>query len=86
MQEELVRAEVEKLLQSGCIRPSKSPYASPVLLICKPDGSLRFCVDYRQLNKATIRDKFPIPRTDDLVSSLAGSHVFSSLDLRSGYW
>ena len=77
---------MEKLLQSGCIRPSKSPYMSPVLLICKPDGSLRFCVDYRQLNKATIHDKFPIPRTDDLVSSLAGSHVFSSLDLRSGYW
>ena len=86
MQEELIRAEVEKLLQSGCIRPSKSPYASPVLLIRKPDGSLRFCVDYRQLNKATIRDKFPIPRTDDLVSSLAGSRVFSSLDLCSGYW
>lgn len=56
-----------ELLSSGCIRPSKSEYASPVLLIKKPDGSMRFCVDYRMLNKITKKDKFPLPRTDDLI-------------------
>ena len=82
----MIQDQINELLQSGCIRPSKSEYASPVLLIKKPDGSLRFCVDYRPLNKKTIQDKFPLPRADDLIDQLAGSTVFSSLDLRSGYW
>ena len=52
----------------------------------KPDRGLRFCIDYRELNKITVRDKFPLPRTDDLIDALANSKVFSGLDLRSGYW
>ena len=52
----------------------------------KPDGGLRFCIDYRELNKITVRNKFLLPRTDDLIDALANSKVFSGLDLRSGYW
>ena len=52
----------------------------------KPDGGLRFCIDYRELNKITVRDKFPLPQTDNLINALANSKVFSGLDLRSGYW
>ena len=68
------------------IRPSKSPYASPVLFVKKPDGSLRFCMDYRKLNAITIKDKLPLLRAQDLIVGLAGAKYFSSLDLRSGYW
>ena len=82
----VVCKEMEALLKAGCIGPSKSPYASPVILVKKPDGSVRVCVDYRLLNQATIQEMFPLPHTWDLVSSLAGSTVFSLLDLRSGYW
>ena len=58
----LIKQQVEELLETGLIRPSKSPFASPVLFVKKPDGSLRFCVDYRMLNSITIKDKFPLPR------------------------
>ena len=58
----LIKKQVEELLEAGLIRPSKSPYASPVLFVKKPDGSLRFCVDYRMLNAITIKDRFPLPR------------------------
>ena len=58
----IIQKEIEDLLAAGLIRPSNSPYASPVLLIKKPDGSIRFCTDYRQINAITKKDKFPIPR------------------------
>ena len=55
-------------------------------MVKKPDGGLQFCIDYRELNKITVRDHFPLPRTDDLIDALVNSKVFSGLDLRSGYW
>ncbi|MGQ3286101.1 reverse transcriptase family protein, partial [Bosea sp. (in: a-proteobacteria)] len=65
--------------------PSSSPFAAPVLFVKKKSGELRMCVDYRQLNKLTIRDQCPLPRIDDLFDKLSGMTVFSSLDLQAGY-
>ena len=82
--EEMV--QVQQMMTSGVIRPSNSPWASPVVMVKKKDSSLCFCVDFRQLNATTIKDAHPLPRIDDLLDALHGARWFSTLDLKSGYW
>ena len=82
---EELKKQLEELLEKQFIRPSVSPWGAPVLLVKKKDGSMRFCVDYRQLNKVTIKNRYPLPRIDDLMDQLVGAEVFSKIDLRSGY-
>ena len=78
--------QVQQMLSSNVIRPSNSPWASPVVMVRKKDCSLRFCVDFRQLNAATVKDAHPLPSFDDLLDALHGAKWFSTLDLKSGYW
>ena len=74
------------MLESGEIQHSRSPWASPIVLVRKKDGSVRFCVDYRRLNDITKKDVHPLPRTSDMLESLVGAKIFTTLDAASGYW
>jgi hypothetical protein len=76
---------LEELLNKGYIRPSVSPWGAPVLFVKKKDGTLRLCIDFRQLNKYTINNKYPLPQIDDLFDQLRGEKIFSKIDLRVGY-
>ena len=84
------REETTKILQDmlskQIIQPSTSPWALPIVLVRKKDGTLRFCVDYRKLNSLTCKDAYPLPRINDALDTLAGSKWFTTLDLISGYW
>ncbi|WRX30253.1 Reverse transcriptase domain - like 10 [Theobroma cacao] len=80
-----LKVQLQELVDKGFIRPSISPWGAPVLFVKKKDGTLRLCIDYRQLNRMTIKNKYPLPRIDDLFDQLQGASVFSKVDLRSGY-
>ncbi|WVZ50407.1 hypothetical protein U9M48_001660 [Paspalum notatum var. saurae] len=80
-----LKKQLDDLLEKGFIRRSVSPWGAPVLFVKKKDGTLRLCVDYRELNAVTIKNKYPLPRIDDLLDQLKGAKYFSKIDLRSGY-
>lgn len=83
---EIERAEVGRMLKMGVIEPATSEWASPVVLFPKPDGTPRFCIDYRRLNEATVKDSYPLPRMDECLDSLGEARFFSTLDCNAGYW
>ena len=80
-----LKKQLAELMEKGFITESKSPYGAPVLFVKKKDGTLRMCTDYRALNKITIKNKYPLPRIDELLDRLLGAKYFSKIDLRSGY-
>ena len=84
------REKIEKMVndmqEQGVVKPSNSPWASPIVLVPKKDGSLRFCVDFRRLNAITRKDVYPLPRVEDILDTLGEAKYFTSLDLASGYW
>jgi hypothetical protein len=80
-----LKLQLKEIMDKGYIRPSVSPWGAPVLFLKKKDGTLRLCIYYRQLNKVTIKKKYPFPRIDDLFDQLGGVSIFSKIDLRSGY-
>ncbi|GJR34507.1 putative reverse transcriptase domain-containing protein [Tanacetum coccineum] len=77
--------QLKELSDKGFIRPSSSPWGAPVLFVKKKDGSFRMCIDYRELNKLTVKNRYPLPKIDDLFDQLQGSNIYSKIDLRSGY-
>ena len=82
----VIREEVSKMLNLGVITPSKSPYASPVVLVNKPDGSNRFCIDYRKLNEITIFDAEPVPNVESIFAKIGRAKYFTKIDMTKGYW
>ncbi|KAL4295362.1 hypothetical protein GQ457_12G012400 [Hibiscus cannabinus] len=81
-----LKKQLEELQRKGFIRPSTSPWGASVLFVKKKDGSMRLCIDYRQLNRVTIKNKYPLSRIEDLFDQLRDASVFSKIDLRSGYY
>ena len=81
-----LKIQLQEILDKGFIRPSTSPWGAPALFAKKKGGSLRLCIDYRKLNRVTVKNKYPLPRIDDLFDQFRGSHCFSKIDLRSGYY
>ena len=81
-----LKKQLDEQLRKGFIRPSVSPWGSPILFVSKKDGTIRLCVDYRSLNEVTIKNKYPLPKIEDLFDQLNGAKVFSKIDLRSGYY
>ena len=79
-------AEIERMLKAQVIEPVISEWDSPNVLVAKPDGSTRFCVDYRKLNAITVRDSYPLPRMDECIDSLGDATIFATLYCNSGYW
>lgn len=86
VQRQIIRESVEKYLKMGIVRPSSSPWACPVVLVTKKDGTIRFCCDWRRLNEVTKKDRMPLPRVDDTLDRLARCTVFSKVDFTAGYW
>ncbi|UYV78418.1 hypothetical protein LAZ67_16001289, partial [Cordylochernes scorpioides] len=86
MERKIIQQEVDRMMEQDIIQFSESPWSSPVVLVKKKNGSWRFCVDYRRLNKITKKDVYPLPWVDDALDNLSGARYYSSMDLRTGYW
>jgi len=86
MEQQLEKQYIDEMLKNGIISKSKSPWAAPIVMVNKPDGSKRFCVDYRKLNMVTVKDRYPLPRIDETIDKLKGMNHISTLDLASGFW
>ena len=80
-----LKKQLADMLSKGLIRPSASPWGSPVIFVDKEDGTIRLCVDYRKLNDVTIKNKYPLPKIEDLFDQMNGAKIFSKIDLRTGY-
>lgn len=85
-EEEFLKPHLEELQKDGFIEPSTSPFAAPIIIVPKKSGGFRLCIDYRRLNEKTLKEQYPIPRIDETFDSIAGSVIFTTLDLQSGYW
>jgi hypothetical protein len=80
-----LKEQLQELLERGFVHLSVSPWGSPILFLKRKDGSMRLCIDYKEINKVTVKNKYPLPRNEDLFDQLQGSQVFSTIDLRSRY-